>query len=800
MRKLEILRHARRSFSQRFAQSVSRAHAASLNDLLAAADAAESARSARTLLDARLALQTHADELEAGINRHLQRLLDRSFETAYNRNWRPFALSIPSGPLSLRDTTQIEQELMLEALTTRLRKPADDPLKALNRRIANLFNEDEVRERENPFRPYLLTAAIANACRAQGLLHDIQMLITPQLVERLRDETPALYQQLNANLAELGISDALPLTIRKGPDTIAPFAGPPTQPRPPTPLRLPLASAPTMAAPVPESFPRDTRSDLLMRWVQLKTRSSVERVLPGKDEPPLRPSWLDETADAGKLLRRVFGRRPAEPGNDEPVPMASYSGSTLLMSAIHQLEGTGDRSGSIGGSTARNRILEHRGALSRLTDSPEERRVIDLVSILFEFVLRDGHVPEDIKAQLCQLQFRMLRQGLFDPQLFSRPQHPARELFNRIGSVSISLDMQDAAAAALRDKVSDVIRMVADAPGQTAAPFEAALAALDDFLDHQLPAADAGMQQVALALREAEGWTVRSTAIATHLQALITDAPLDDTLVRFLLDDWPLVIERAGRSEPAIEHDLRGLVPGLIWSTLPKRSNTERTELLRQLPRLSGLLSQGLAVGQCDASRQEAFMDWLVKANVAALRAADDATMPSLIEWQQRFRDFLADSTTVAPATTLSALPHSTYVTEALGQFNAKVSVLDEEWQAFQRELPVPEFDSTDVARALTMLRAGIAIEVMMGGAARKCRLTWISPRRASLLLRIDGVPLPAVLSTALFRTLMLAGEIRFLENEPLFERTVSALLQTADEMDRARQDQPAADLLVPKT
>jgi len=73
---------------------------------------------------------------------------------------------------------------------------------------------------------------------------------------------------------------------------------------------------------------------------------------------------------------------------------------------------------------------------SRVVEEADED-VINLVALLFEFILNDHAVPDAFKALIARLQIPMLKLAVLDKSLFSRAGHPARRLLNEIASAAI---------------------------------------------------------------------------------------------------------------------------------------------------------------------------------------------------------------------------------------------------------------------------------------------------------------------------------------------------------------------------
>lgn len=761
-------------------------------------DASESAPSSvaqRTLLDARMALMASDHDLQREVSSQLQRLLDRSLKTAFNRERPSFSDTASSMPLSLLDVAAIDKELALEGLTSRLRTAAEAELNDFNIRITRLFGQTEVRERENPFRPYLLACSLVSGVNAIGLVKELTDLLVTQLINALRDDVPPIYRALNERLAAEGIGAELALHIR------------PTGARPP---RSGSPANPAMAKDVMQSLlaemseggampgtsaqpaaPAALSPDLLMRFVQMKTRPETVNAPCRPMAEDACPKWLDSMPDPAALLHSVFGRSKPGGGVVSPPAFTTFSGSSLLAGQIQTLEDAARQAGAAQTGDAeallQNRILEHRVKLGSMTEDSSEQMVVDVVAMLFEFILRDGHVPESVRVQLSRLQFMVLKQGLFDPALFADAGHPARQLVNRIGSVSLGLSLDDAAAGAVQAKIAATVDELLAAPAIHGDLFQQALDEFEGFMARTLTSSEAVSRAVEV-LENAECRAQECALHRTRLEDLLDDLPLDARLRRLLVDAWPAALERASRDDAGLALRLRQLVPRLVWSVWPKKSHEERATLLKLLGGIVDTLTRGLRLTRWTAAEQQALLDWLVDAHVVALRDVGSVATPSLETLEARFQDFVQALEGPAASTGPGSFDPA-LVAEAAQELDTPVEVLDE-------RLPLPELssplqpDSAEVievtfkATVLDRLRSGIMVEFDLGGLPRRARLNWVSPKVSSLLLTVEEMAKPAVISVSLFRGMLGNGQIRFLEGDALFERAVVGLLRTADEME----------------
>lgn len=66
------------------------------------------------------------------------------------------------------------------------------------------------------------------------------------------------------------------------------------------------------------------------------------------------------------------------------------------------------------------------------TIDPQDMYTIDLVGILFEYILTDENLPDSIKTLLSHLHTPFLKLAFIDTQFFEKPEHPARLLLDSL--------------------------------------------------------------------------------------------------------------------------------------------------------------------------------------------------------------------------------------------------------------------------------------------------------------------------------------------------------------------------------
>src|SRR5690606_6582262 len=80
-------------------------------------------------------------------------------------------------------------------------------------------------------------------------------------------------------------------------------------------------------------------------------------------------------------------------------------------------------------------LLSQGGANNSINQVDED--VINLVSMMFEFILEDRSLASPMKAQLARLQIPMIKVAIADKSFFGKGGHPARRLLNEMATAAL---------------------------------------------------------------------------------------------------------------------------------------------------------------------------------------------------------------------------------------------------------------------------------------------------------------------------------------------------------------------------
>lgn len=826
-----------------FLKAVDRALMLSASALFEKTNSSYSSVDQMRFLDSRGILLDRDADLRQQLQQNMDQLLSRSMETSYSTFRPSFFSSLRAGKLTLVDSSAFEDELRIGDMTNRFRNAAEEPLRDLNVRIAYLFEQDAIKERENPFRPYLLSRSLAMAVESLGVSVELTGILLALLGENMEPLVAEIYDDVNTLLAHHGIAAQLQMARRR----------PAFKPEPASPVEADeKAAAPAGpgtrarfhdggADRVPAAASTRTVEQLLEMVRDMAATTSADTIAPaqtgqrpgqhgGAHQHPFQRQEQDRdeglARDSGYAGRGSNDGGGASSRDDAPhTGTGSATGSWLggkqtVGEALRKFF-LGESGGGLAGKTqrsatmrlaasvdqlilerapadaqmgeVRNLLLEQRASLNSMTDNVGEKMTIDIVAMLFEFILRDPVVPAEVRAQLGRLQFLVLKIALFDTSLLTQKQHPVRLLLNRIGSISLGVTQADARGERITAEVCRIVEILLRDGRGGVDQFSRMLDEFDAFIENELRAGDVNVERAVHLAEQAQSRTLRFMDASAKMNVALAGLPVDPFLHDFFVNVWVHVLEISGQTDADAAHSFKLLVPNLLWSIAPKVSKQDRLDLFALLPGLLDTLREGLAMTDQTEQRQQSLLNWLVDAHTKALRSGKKALPAmSLSSFHRHFDQFINAQVADQPGVD-RANPdkYRQFLDESIKKRDFQIQLLD---SVFDHAEGVPVDDNAhgpalmpvlpleSSASVMARLRSGIAIT--LGEDRSLGRLNWIDANAANIVLTLDGQVTPSIISVRLFLRLYYSGRVSFLEATPLFERALASLLESADKMD----------------
>lgn len=658
----------------------------------------------------------------------------------------PTRLPASSAQLSLLAHEEHEEGLLIERMVERQLSGDGRRLYAVEQRMAELCaHPEQARQQPLPIAPRAIAEALRQALSGEPLPLAIRRVLYAQFDQQLMSSLDELYAALDQLLCAQGILPQLPEQPRP---RRAARSSSVTQP--PSPASMPLLATAQSAG----SQPPAGTAQLFRGVTDLLSR----RHAPG----------------AGANDGSVPGLgTPATAAQRSSVPPASgtYSEAELLaaLTRLQQLNaGRLDSLPTQDAGELKQRLHAELEAACTLPERPQLRAddadIIDLVGMLFAFILDDPLLPDRCKTVLSHLHTPYLKIALRDRQLFTQEDHPARRLLDSLARAGARF-AEDSDAAGLLTRMQAIVETIVQDLSGDGALFLRLLAEFDSHVARLQPRIERREQRTLEAAQGRDRLQAARQRAGLAIVEAIDGRPLPPLLVELLESAWgdvlALIHLRQGEHSEAWRQGCQ-IANQLAWSCTPlsrserARMQRERLALLEQLR--EGLQQLGsLSDGEIRRLQQD----------VLACQHAVQSGQPELV----------AELRATLPASTLGAMQQD--ATSAAAN-DAGTSADGEAVQAQLAQLQALPF--------------GSLFAFHEDGQVRRLRLSWFSPATGHYLFIDPSGEHNRSWPAERLASALLQGTVRVLgtpSDTPLMERALQAIYRVLQRMEDDSPDEP---------
>jgi hypothetical protein len=380
---------------------------------------------------------------------------------------------------------------------------------------------------------------------------------------------------------------------------------------------------------------------------------------------------------------------------------------------------------------------------------------IDLVSLLFDHIFDDDHIPTSIKALLGRLQIPVLKAALLDKNFFSSRAHPARRLLDLLARASIGVD-ERAREGPVLTLVEGIVERVLHEFDTDVRLFESVAGKVAAFIEERERAEAAIVARSAGLIEERELDEAARDEAEGEIAARLEKRAWTPLAVRDMLHGpWVRVLAAAARNDgerSARRNALLATMEELLWSIEPKANADDRKRLVATLPGMLGRVREVLEAAELTPQERRAFFTALAECHATAVNsglrgmvAVPDSPPPS-VEEPRIERSLVAAGGIQLAEIRLRGAPSR----------------------------PLNVYTRTGV---WTNLKRGTWVE-FAGEAATRARLTWISPNKGVYLFTNPLCADAAVsISPEALAEQLRTGAAKIIDDGSLVDRAVSSIL-----------------------
>lgn len=396
---------------------------------------------------------------------------------------------------------------------------------------------------------------------------------------------------------------------------------------------------------------------------------------------------------------------------------------------------------------------------------------IDLVGMMFQFIVQDRNLPPVMQAMLSRLQIPYLKVAILDRHLFTQKAHPARQLLDQMAMACIGWSEESDRDHRLFDKVKDTVEVLLKDFDDDIGIFERMRADFENFVETGKKRAELAEQRAAEATRGREKLHQARRIAADEIRRRLDGRQLPAMIQSVLTRPWAnylvLTLLRQGEESKEWKQALR-FADEFVWSIEEKRNEADKARLRSLLPVIEKHLRHGLTtVAYHDNDIKQLlqglnlYYERLLRAPVAsasseAAQAAEEFAPPvEMLEIVSRVAGgHSSENETAVEEIVMRSAPDP--------DAQADVEAVDDDFLATAKSMKVGMWVEFNNAEAGTKERA---------------KLSWISPITGKyLFVNRKGLKVADKTVFAL-ATEMRRGSTLVLEEVPLFDRALDAIV-----------------------
>jgi hypothetical protein len=722
--------------------------------------------------------------------RKKRQLVERLFQENLTRDFAQFGQGqsrlaeeqAPArGGLALLDDKELEESLAVSAMAGKASNRSSRHLYALDQRMSVLAGGNKVDEDNNPVGPKSLCKAFQSTLAELEVDLHVKLLILKLFDKHVMGGLDVLYDEINQHLIQAGVLPQLKHQIpgRRGTSgmPVGNPAGVPGSGMPqeleghgPTPdyegqVEIIHQGQPGGGAYYSASAAAEAELQIeLYNTVRslLASRRSVPSGASGGNFGAANANFTGQSFATNELINALTilqGQAMSMAPQQNFVPMMQMVPATQikeeLVGQLHRLGSSDDK---------------HRMAAA-------DEDTIDLVGMLFEFILQDRNLPAEMQALLARLQIPYLKCAILDKALFAKKEHPARQLLDELAQAGLAWSEESDKDGRFYEKVKSVVEALLKDFDDDVQIFERQLKEFREFVGSSKKRAEVSELRAAEAARGRERLQGARKTAAREILSRIEGAKIPEVIRHILTRPWAnvlvLTILRQGEGSHPWKTSLR-VADELVWAAQPKDSDSERARLRALVPELEKALRQGLAmVAYHDNDVRQLLSDLSAfyeqqlnpQAPAEAVAAEEGDTGTTNQDSEQSPTAEMLPSR--VPAVEANA-PEENFVDELARQPEPSESEMDPETEIQDAHY--------DVARAI---KVGTWVEFRHSeGRAERAKLSWISPISSKyLFVNRKGLKVADKTVWALASELR-NGRAMMLEDVPLFDRALDAIVE----------------------
>lgn len=496
--------------------------------------------------------------------------------------------------LELMGDSDLEIQLAVDNLIQKVQSLYAIELSGNEKRLSHLHGTDELDPKEIPFSANAIVRSYLKGTEVLDLTLEVQLILLKLFDLHCIHNLAGLYTAINQLFISENVLPVIKQKIIKQ-DSPTASAGQPVQAGQgePTETQPGVPGMPASEGGTPGYFAGSPSTNPVSSpmWTQLQSMLTTHRQeLYGTVSPSQGGAASGGIGNMGQS---------SMPGGQTLVPMSTQDVLTTLSEIQHS---SVEQLPQGGAHAVGNFLRVHLESAAREGDqekaiNPVDNDLIDVVCLIFEYILDDPHLPVAAKASISRLQIPMLKVAMLDKDFFSMNGHPARYLLNLLASTAVGIDDNETMDHPVLNKINEIVEYILENFTDEISLFKEQIEQLNNFIsEHNKQELDA-CQELSHSQQEKEELALARAWVKETLNQHLSGRELVKPVVDIILGPWKDVMLETylqeGEHSQLWKTQIR-FIDVLCWSIEPKKHNLDRKKLGTIIQQLVRTLRDGL--------------------------------------------------------------------------------------------------------------------------------------------------------------------------------------------------------------
>ncbi len=541
------------------------------------ADKAETNAIQCQYFDAMRIVRFQRQEIEDSFNNNI---IDQFHNLRITHDINESLNNISIANFSLMQECDLEETLAIDGLIGKVNNRQREILFAIEQRVASLLPDLDIDIDNNPFGPQTICTSFKESLATLDVDIKIKLIIYKLFDKHVISEIGSLYQELNIVFINAGILPKLKHDIKKSNNDSNSVADSNN-----------AIHEQARGGNKETQLQNDNNVLQTIQGLLTASRSNAEAAKLSSKNGNSANNNADPTNTIGSF--QINGTLHANTG-EVLVALSSIQLNTGHLESISANVLTSEIIKNT--LTSQFQSMENIGPKESI--NPLDNDIIDVITMMFDFILEDHELPDAVISLVVRLQIPMLKVALIDNQFFASKSHPARKLLNIIAKTGVGLTNNNCIPGnILFDKLSETTASVINNFKSDIAIFDIILTDLEQFLSELDEVSQQKTQKHIAKFKQREEVKLASDWVKYSINEQISKDSVPNEVYRFLYEQWQEVLLKTylelGENSKQWKKQIK-FISILVWSVEAKSSTAERQQLAGIILDLLDMLKSGL--------------------------------------------------------------------------------------------------------------------------------------------------------------------------------------------------------------